>query len=327
VIALPEDTFIQKIINAFFKQELPVDLVLVAVWLTVSIIVIYFPLLSATPVRIVLAIPIVLFIPGYCLIAALFPKNNDIDLLERIALSIGLSIVILPMIGFALNFTPVGIRLDQIVFSLTLFTWEMILVAYYRRTRLPPDERFRIPFFEIAGTIRKEIFPEDIKRVNRLFSVVLSLAIIIALIMIVYLIAVPREGDRSSEFYILGEHKMAAGYPELIIPEQEYPIYIGVVNHEYRNMTYTIEIWNINSEFNKVNNTSTITTMDANEHLSLILAHNETKVIPFSLSVKQTGYNRIAFLLFNESIPSPDVTGNDRINASYRDLHLVINMN
>jgi uncharacterized membrane protein len=326
VVALPEDTFIQKIFDAFFKQELPVDLVLVVVWLVVSIMVINFPFLNVNPVRIVLAIPIVLFIPGYCLITALFPKNNDIDILERVALSIGLSIVILPMIGFGLNFTPGGIRLNQIVFSLTLFTGVMILVAYYRRARLQSEARFRIPFNKIAVTIRKEIFPEDINKVNRFFSIVLSLAIIIAIITIVYLITVPREGDRSSEFYLLGEHKMAAGFPELIIPEQDYPIYIGVVNHEYRTMTYTIEIWNIHAEVDNVTNTSAITTMDFNEHLTLILTHNETKVIPYHLLVNQTGYNQIVFLLFNESVPGPDVTDSDRINASYRDLHLVITM-
>jgi uncharacterized membrane protein len=54
----------------------------------------------------------------------LFPKNDDIDLIERMTLSI----VIVPLIGLGLNFTPWGIRLDPIVISVTLFTLVMLLI-------------------------------------------------------------------------------------------------------------------------------------------------------------------------------------------------------
>jgi hypothetical protein len=55
---------------------------------------------------------------------------------------------------------------------------------------------------------------------------------------------------------------------------------------------------------------------------ALTLAHNETADIPYNLSVEKTGYNRIEFLLFNETVPGADVGSLNRINASYRDLHL-----
>jgi uncharacterized membrane protein len=59
------------------------------VWLAAGIIAIYLPVLSQTPVRVVLALPVLLFIPGYSLISALFSKEGDIDLITRITLSIG----------------------------------------------------------------------------------------------------------------------------------------------------------------------------------------------------------------------------------------------
>ena len=46
-------------------------------------------------------------------------------------------------------------------------------------------------------------------------------------------------------------------------------------------------------------------------------------VIPSTLSLNKTGYNRGEFLVFNESVPGPAVTGSDRINASYRDRYLL----
>jgi len=230
VIPLSEKTRIGKIYSAFFEQEFPPDLSLVLVWLAVSIMSIYLPILNETTLRIVLTLPTILFIPGYCLIAALFPKDTDIDLKERIALSFGLSIAVVPLIGLGLNFTPWGIRLDPIVVSLTFFTLVMIMIAHYRRFILPSEERFGIPFSAIVGAIRKWIIPPEESRVNQLLSVVLNLVVLVALITTAYVIVFPKEGERFSEFYILGEKQRSADYPEMIIAGLPYQMYIGIGN-------------------------------------------------------------------------------------------------
>ena len=129
------------------------------VWLAVSFAAIYLPLLTDTTLRIVLTLPLILIIPGYCLIAALFPKKGEIDLPERIMLSIGLSLAVVPLIGLGLNFTPWGIRLEPLVISLTLFTWVMIVVTHYRRAILPSEERFRVSFSAILRGILREFLP------------------------------------------------------------------------------------------------------------------------------------------------------------------------
>ena len=132
----------------------------------------------------------------------------------------------------------------------------------------------------------------------------------------IYVIANPKESEHFSEFFILGENKMARDYPSQIMTGQNYPMFIGVGNHEYRNMTYTIETWASLTEFDNVTNSTTILAMDSIDQLSLTLAHNETVTIPYNLSLNKTGYNRMEFLLFNATVPGPDVTGSDRINAS-----------
>jgi len=324
VILLSDEPQIDEIHTTFFGQVFADDLKVALLWIAACIIASYLPVLNETPIRFVLILPGILFLPGYCLIAALFPKDSDIDLTERIALSIGLSVAIVPLIGLVLNFTPFGIRLDPILISLTIFILVMILVAHYRRAILPSEERFRFPFIEIIGTFRNAIFPKGEGRVDRLLMLVITLAILAAVLATVYVIAVPKEGERFTEFFILGENRTAAVYPDLIITGQNYPMFIGVENHEYRNMNYTIETWVMRMEFDNVTNTSTILVMDHGERLVLPLAHNETVIIPYNLSVKKTGYDRVEFLLFNETVPGFDVTGSDRINASYRDLNLWI---
>ena len=327
VIPLSEKTRIEKIYSAFFEQEFPLDLTIIVVWLAATILLIYLPIQNTTLLRLVLALPVILFIPGYCLIAALFPKNGDIGLIERIMLSIGVSIAIVPLIGLGLNFTPWGIRLDPIMIVLTLFTWVMVLIAHYQRAMLPSEERFRILFFTISGEMRQKFLPSEENRVDRFLNIILTLVILTAIITTIYVILVaPKEGERFTEFFILGENRTAADYPDLIIAGYNYPMYIGVGNYENRNMTYTIETWILRTEFDNVTNTSSIIAMDPIDQLSVTLAHNATKVMPYNLSIMKTGYNRVEFLLFNESIPNPYVSGSDRINASYRTIHLWVNI-
>ncbi|MCK4735168.1 MAG: DUF1616 domain-containing protein, partial [Methanophagales archaeon] len=94
-----------------------------------------------SPIRIILGLPLVLFLPGYSLIATLFPRKDDLDAIERVALSFGLSIAITPLLGLALNYTPFGIRLLPILIVLSVFTISLALGAYVRRNRILEEDR------------------------------------------------------------------------------------------------------------------------------------------------------------------------------------------
>jgi hypothetical protein len=84
-------------------------------------------------VRYVSGAAAVLYLPGYTLIEALYPKKEDLDPLERLALSIGLSLALVPLVGLLLNYTPWGIRLDPIVASLSALAVGLALVAAFRK--------------------------------------------------------------------------------------------------------------------------------------------------------------------------------------------------
>src|SRR5438034_9957229 len=85
-----------------------------------------------------LAILLVLFVPGYVLTAALFPASYDpakldIDWIERIALSFGLSIAIVPLLGLLLNFTPFGILFTTFVATIAIFIAGVVVLVYAHR--------------------------------------------------------------------------------------------------------------------------------------------------------------------------------------------------
>lgn len=62
------------------------------------------------PVRIALGLPFVFLVLGYVFIFTLFPEkrgqHRGIDPIERVALSLGMSIAIVPLIGLGLNYPP-----------------------------------------------------------------------------------------------------------------------------------------------------------------------------------------------------------------------------
>ncbi|MGC8935404.1 MAG: DUF1616 domain-containing protein [Thermoproteota archaeon] len=101
------------------------SLTLLSVYFSSSSLVLY--------LRYVLGSLFVLFLPGYSLIEALYPREEELSPLERLALSIGLSLALVPLVGLVLNYTPWGIRLVPVVSSLTVLTFLLMLVASWRK--------------------------------------------------------------------------------------------------------------------------------------------------------------------------------------------------
>jgi len=90
-------------------------------------------------VRYILGAVFILWLPGYTFIKALFPEssspkatNKSLDTIERTALSMGMSLALVPMVGLVLNYTPWGIRLAPITISLTALTLTFAAAALLR---------------------------------------------------------------------------------------------------------------------------------------------------------------------------------------------------
>jgi len=98
-----------------------------------TVAVVYFSPGPLAYVRYGLGALFVLYLPGCALIELLYPKRTDLSQLERVALSIGLSLALVPLTGLVLNYTPWGIRLDPIVVSLSLLTVGLALGAAVRK--------------------------------------------------------------------------------------------------------------------------------------------------------------------------------------------------
>lgn len=79
---------------------------------------------------------LLVLVPGFAFIRALFPFERYIDRWERLALSCGLSIALAVLVAFGLNFTPWGITLVPTATILAAITLVCILIATIRRARV-----------------------------------------------------------------------------------------------------------------------------------------------------------------------------------------------
>lgn len=85
-------------------------------------------------VRIVIGSLLILFLPGFSLSWVFFPKKEEIDWIERIALSIGLSVAVVPLSVFYLNFL-FGVKINLVnVITITLMITLFGYVGYKERT-------------------------------------------------------------------------------------------------------------------------------------------------------------------------------------------------
>jgi uncharacterized membrane protein/LysM repeat protein len=189
----------------------------------------------AKPPRVALGLPFVLFFPGYALVAALYPRKDDLEAIERIALSLGLSIAVVPLIGLALNYSPWGIRLNPILAFVTLFIVLAAAAALYRRQTVLPEEAFAIAI-DVPLPKWSQLRPVDAA------LGLLVAASLAGLGVAGYFVATTRgSSEQFTEFYVLGPGGKAEGYPRTITLGDSFTVILGVVNHEGSEQTYQVK--------------------------------------------------------------------------------------
>lgn len=103
------------------------------IFILASLMVVLVPIKILTYLRYILGSIFVLFISGYNLIEALYPRENDLEAITRLTLSIVSSIAMITITGFILNYTPFAIRLEPIMITMAFLTWGLAIFAISRK--------------------------------------------------------------------------------------------------------------------------------------------------------------------------------------------------
>ncbi|UCF08768.1 MAG: DUF1616 domain-containing protein [Thermoplasmata archaeon] len=274
--------FIDKI-----QDTIGIDLTIVII--LASLLLIFALLLpDGNILRIVFGLPFLLFLPGYSFVSALWAKKSELEPLERVVFSLGLSLSLVPLAGLGLNYTPWGITLISVVVCLYLLIMILAGIAWLRRSKLSPNERFAVKpesLFYRADTMSST---------DLLMVLLVVIVVIIGAGLLTYIVLNP-PAEQFTELYILDQNGTTENYPTSLSVNESASIIINVVSHERHSTDYSVMV-TLQSE-NYEN--STLARYD------FFLDNWDKWYQPFNFSVNESGEFKLIISLFkeNDSVP------------------------
>lgn len=323
-------------------HRFPRDLAVLIGLLLVADVSILAPVIRDTPLRVPFGFLLVLFIPGYALTVVIFPdhaiaadpaaeqstadatrtsQTRGLDGVERVTLSIALSVVLVMLTALGLHLSGIGIRLRPALILLNIIVVGTTGGAAVRRRQVPLDRRAGLRVRPWLGGLLAEINSFD--RIDRALSVLLVVSLLFVGAGTAYTIAAPGDDETYTEFYLLAENEtgalQATDYPTAFTVNESESLVVGITNQEHEPVAYTVVV-----TLQRVERQSeSAPVLEARElhRFQTRLAHGETWRKRHTITPRRTGTTlRIRYLLYRGT---PDSM--TRPNA-YRSLHLWINV-
>ncbi len=196
--------------------------------------------------RILLGLPLLLFLPGYAMISMMYParyvtraqadepavKRRTLDNTERLIFSVGLNLILVSLVGLVLNYVS-SITLVPILMSLVGLTIAFSAVAWYLRYMLPEEERFRYSFLSSSQS-------KKATKDSKTFTALLVCGIVLVASILVYMIVSPADNSSYSEFYLLDRNGMLESLPNNLTVNQTGIVLITIHSLEQDITNYRI---------------------------------------------------------------------------------------
>lgn len=310
-------------------------LVVVALTLLADFVVLVLDL-QWTPVRVAVLLPLVLFLPGYVFVGVLYPRaaangsrpdsrerartgSRGIDGVERFGLSLAASLAVLPLIAFALNFTPAGIRTEPVTLALSWFTLVFAFLAFVRRLGTDADSRFMLPpFSSIGGAIGRYFGVgrgslsgrrpfEATSHTHRLFNLMLLGSVLVLAASVGFAAVTPPPWEEPfTEYYLVTENEegeyVSTDLPRELTAGQGTTYTVAIENHEGEPTTYT----------------TVVELQDASGEAGQEVGRSQTEVAPGATQVTEVTVTpdrggedlRLVFLLYKDDAPAEPTAEN-----------------
>ncbi|KAB1189936.1 DUF1616 domain-containing protein [Haloferax sp. MBLA0076] len=301
----------------------------------VAVAVLSLPTTSGTVPRLLFGIPLLVFLPGYALVSAVYTKSDvpptvtdgtqasasrwagrSIDVYTRLGLSVASSVAIVAMVAYVLNFTAFGISPVPTLVTVSALTIVFSLVALWRRRAVTPTERFSVtlPSVHIRGATRGQT----------LLNVAIVVGVVFALSATGYALtaAEPTAGEPFTEFYLLTESEtgefVANDYPEALTAGEPTELAVGIENHEDGSRDYTVVVL-----LQRVDASGTLIEREQISQFQSSVAAGETDVVEHTVTPDGiTGENlELVYLLYVDEPPAEPTREN-----AYRDLRLRVSV-
>ncbi len=186
--------------------------------------------------RIILGLPYILVIPGYLLTVILYPKKDHLENITRVILSIGLSIIIVPVIGLIHNYLSLAVDLQPMMLTLTVFNMVLLVLSWLSRKKIPEEERFE---FKVKVNITE--LKNKMKENKHIYSVMIITGVFI-IALFIFMLSFPKNSVDFTEFYITGPDGRIVEYSGQIRTGEDIKVNVIIVNHEQETTKYRLVI-------------------------------------------------------------------------------------
>jgi uncharacterized membrane protein len=193
-----------------------------------------------SPFRLVFGIATVLFIPGYLLQSAVFPRKEDHSFIERAGFAFGFSIALVPLLAILLNRLTWGLHFWPIVITYSILVVLLFILSVLLRYHLPPAQQ-SIAVHQVSLS-QVWLGFEPLTRRLVIFAIVILLSIGLVS---VYVFLVPSPAQYMTEFYLLGPGGLSENFPRQASLGQVLSVTIGITNHERAPTTYRLGLWQV----------------------------------------------------------------------------------
>ncbi len=232
-------------------RQYPIDLAIVTL-AAVGAYVAVSSLQDGSTLRLLVTMPYLLLLPGYALVSVLFPaaerdlqdassipteqRPRGIDPIERLGLSVVLSVGTVVVIALVLPVTEWGLRTTPAAAGTSVVTIVFAQLGVVRRLQTPPPARFTV---SPRATIRR-------LRDLRVASLLLVVAIGIAVGALALAVLFPAAAGGFTELGLYSEtddgELVAGELPDEVSPGESVPVTISIDNQEGDDRTYTIVV-------------------------------------------------------------------------------------
>ncbi|WP_332898251.1 DUF1616 domain-containing protein [Haladaptatus sp. CMSO5] len=301
-----------------------VSIVIVLVLLSQAIIL----LDAASPVRILLSLLALAFLPGFALTTVAFPGHvyrhdeaaatdrvvPSLDTAERLALSVAFSLIVVVLTAFFISQTAFGLSVGPLVTAVSFLTIGFSLLGALRRLRVPEAVRFAVVPHEQYEAIHR--WRQQTDSVDVAITLVLVVAIAGSLTGLGFALIAPESGESYTDFQLLAEENgqlIAGGYPTELVRGEPANLVFAVSNYEQGSVTYTVVV-----QIQRVNDAGQVTGTAELDRFSETVADGDRWVAPHTVTPETTGEDlRIAYLLYKGDAPETPTQAN-----AYRQLYL-----
>jgi len=187
-------------------------------------------------VRVIAGVPLIVFFPGYLLISGLFAERKAIGEIERLALSFGLSLAIVPLLVLTINYSPLRIDQPTIITVIAIYTLIGAVGVALRRAVVPPDEVYQWSLRPLAGALFSS------SRTLTALNGLVALAAIGLAVVVVTNVTARRDQEHFTEFYLLNAEGNANDYPTLLPAAEPTLVTLVVANRENEPVSYRVEV-------------------------------------------------------------------------------------